>query len=406
MKPLRLLVALAPVACALSLAGSASAQAAAPAPAAPPSPKVEYVEKPKAEDGARPDGASAGLSLGGTLNVVDNRSVVGQAQGTGFAAGWAIDAAVAYNQGEHEWRNGLISSAGATRTPAIDAWVKTRDALSFESIYLWHVLPWLGPFVRVGLDTQMFPGSDPRAAPTTYSIARTDGSKESITGTRLHLSDPFQPLTLKESAGVFVQPLREEKVRLEGRVGAGAQEVFANGVLALGDDAKTPDVVEVKELASFNQAGVEALAEATGTFRPQRITYKAGIGVLFPLAHTALAAGDERTTLQLTNVDIVGALSFKLVDWASLDYQLRLLRQPQLVDAWQVSNNLLLTIGLAVGTKAAKPPPPPPVCTPEPAPAANTPPAPVAPPVAPPVAAPPPPPPPAPAPAAPPAATP
>lgn len=258
---------------AMSLAAPvASAQPAAP-PAPPPSPKAEYVEAPKSEEGARPEGASAGLSLGATLNMVDNRSVVGQAQGTGFAAGYTLDAAVAYNAEHHEWRNGLISSAGTTKTPTIDTWVKTRDALSFESIYLYHALPWIGPFVRVGLDTQMFGGSDPRAAATTYAIAHVDGSTETITGTRLHLSNPFQPMTLKESAGAFVQPLRDERIRLEGRAGAGAQEVFANGVLALADDVKTPDQVEVKELKSFNQAGIEALVEATGTFRAQRTTY-------------------------------------------------------------------------------------------------------------------------------------
>lgn len=356
MKAIRFLVASGSWACALTVASSALAQPAAP------SVKAEYVEKPKVDDSSRPDGLNAGLILGATLNVNDNRSVVGQAQGTGFAGGYTADAAVDYNHTEHEWRNGLLLSAGTTRTPAIEAWIKTRDALTFDSTYLYHVVPWFGPFARVGLDTQMFGGSDPRAAPTTYEIAHPEGSKEMLTGTRLHLSDPFKPMTLKESAGAFVQPLSEERIRLEGRLGVGAQEVFANGVLALADDVTTADKVEVKELASFNQAGIEALAEAAGTFRPQRITYKAGVGFLFPLAHSALAAGDARTNVQLTNVEIVGALSFKLVEWASLDYQLRVLRQPQLIDAWQVSNNLLLTIGLAVGSKAPKAPPPLPVC--------------------------------------------
>lgn len=360
MKAIPFLVASGLWACALTVPSSAAAQPAAPP--APPSVNAEYVEKPKADESSRPDGVNAGLTLGATLNVNDNRSVVGQAQGTGFAGGYTADAAVDYNHTEHEWRNGLLLSAGTTRTPAIEAWIKTRDAVTLESIYLYHVVPWFGPFARFGLDTQMFGGSDPRAAPTTYEIARPDGGKEMLTGTRLHLSDPFKPLTLKESAGAFVQPLSEERIQLEGRVGVGAQEVFANGVLALSDDVTTADKVEVKELASFNQAGIEALAEATGTFRPQRITYKAGVGFLFPLAHSALAAGDTRTNAQLTNLEIVGALSFKLLEWASLDYQLRVVRQPQLIDAWQVSNNLLLTIGLAVGSKAPKAPPPPPVC--------------------------------------------
>jgi hypothetical protein len=32
-----------------------------------------------------------------------------------------------------------------------------------------------------------------------------------------------------------------------------------------------------------------------------------------------------------------------LFEWASLDYELKIMRLPQLVDAWQIQNNLLLT---------------------------------------------------------------
>ena len=69
-----------------------------------------------------------------------------------------------------------------------------------------------------------------------------------------------------------------------------------------------------------------------------------------PFAHSALPAGDNRGAMALTNVEIDATLSFKLVDWASLDYELKALRQPQLLDRFQVQNNLLLTFGLSAGT--------------------------------------------------------
>ncbi|WP_434045573.1 MULTISPECIES: hypothetical protein [Sorangium] len=317
--------------------------------------ETKYVEAP-ATDPGRVEGWSPGLLLGGTFNLANNRSVVGQADGTGVSAGFMLEGSLDFNQAAHELRMTLGAGAGVTRTPALDTWVKTRDALAFEAIYLYHVVPWFGPFGRFALDTQMFPGSDPRSAPTTYAITRADGTTEAITGTRLHLSDPFQPVTLKQSLGVFVQPVNRESILVEARAGAGAQEVITSGVLALGDDDGTPDV-EVSELSSYNQLGAEAVIEASGALREKQITYRAGIAALLPIVYSDLDAGDERGALDLMNVDIVGALSFKLVEWASLDYQLHVVRQPQLIDAWQVQNNLLLTLSYAVGSKVPGLPP-------------------------------------------------
>jgi hypothetical protein len=369
---------------ALSMVGAPALAAAQPAPPPPASVKAQYVAP--VADAERKNGVTPGLILGATVNVVDNRDVVGQPVGTGFSAGYLLDAAVNYNNDKHEWRNALLMSTGASRSPAINTWLKTRDAARFETLYLYHAAEWIGPFVRFAVDTQIFPGNDPQAKLTTYQIARADGTTETIAGTRLHLSDWFQPLTLKQSLGVFVQPYDKEKLHIEGRLGAGAQEVFANGALALSDKAETPDFVEVKELKSYQQLGAEALLEASGTFRKEKISYKVGAGVMVPFVRSEQKADDTRDAFALTNLDLIGNLSFKVVEWASLDYQLRVLRQPQLVDAWQISNNLLLTIGLAMGSKAPKEPEVP-VCAPAPE-TVIPPAAPGAPPAAPPAAAP------------------
>jgi hypothetical protein len=61
-------------------------------------------------------------------------------------------------------------------------------------------------------------------------------------------------------------------------------------------------------------------------------------------------AGEERNALDLTNVEFRANLSVKLVEWASLDYQFKTLREPQLIDDFQIQNNLLFTFGLATGS--------------------------------------------------------
>ena len=91
-----------------------------------------------------------------------------------------------------------------------------------------------------------------------------------------------------------------------------------------------------------------------------------------PFLHSDLPEGDDRNAFELTNIEAGAGLSVRVVDWASLDYKLAILRQPQLIDQTQVTNTLLLTLGVAVGSKAPAPPPPPPPCEPAAAPATGT----------------------------------
>jgi len=282
--------------------------------AAGPTQGGQLVIKPE-DDNGRKDGLSPGLAIGASFNFTNNRNVVGQPDGSSLVLGTAVDGSLEYNHGPHEWRNTVGLAGGVTRTPAIDEYLKTRDVLGAESIYLYHVVPIFGPFARLAVNTQMFSGYDIRGAATTYQIAHVDGTTETLTGRRLRLTDPLEPLTLKESLGVFVQPLTTDRIRLEIRAGLGAQEVFANEALAVADDDKTADITEVKELDSFNQLGIELVTNAWGTVdRAKRIAYTVGLGVLLPLAHTALPPGDDRNAFELTNVELTAGLSVKLVD--------------------------------------------------------------------------------------------
>lgn len=349
----------------------ASSARADDAPAPPPAPaadaggpatkgKTDAVAKP--DEAKRAEGWSPGIAFGGTFNLVDTRSVVGQMDGTTLMLGAALDASLEFNTGMHEWRNSLKAGAGVSRTPALDEFVKTSDGLSFESIYLLHLLEIFGPYARVAMNTQMFPGMDIRPTAVTYSVANLDGSTTEYLGRRLAMTDAFAPLTFKESIGAFIQPLKQDQITLEGRAGIGAQETLAEGNLAVNDDAATP-VVEVKALSDFYQIGAEAIVNAWGFIdETKRVSYTVGAGVLVPFATSDLAAGDDRSLPELTNFEGIVGLNVKLFDWASLGYKLTVIREPLLVDQWQVSNNLLLTIGAAFGTKAPAPPPPPPPC--------------------------------------------
>jgi hypothetical protein len=330
----------------------------------------------------KPTGWDPRLSLGGTVSFANNSNVAGQISGTSFAIGLKADVAADYNNGDHEWRNTLAIQAGVTRTPVIDEFVKTSDVLNLETTYLYHVVDWFGPFVRGQMLTSMFPGRDVRSGAVSYLVTEPDGTQRSLMGkgtdctpnatgavattcrTSLSLSDGFRPLTFKESIGLFVQPYQSEPATFELRGAFGAQEVIANNQLSVSgtQDPTTPNVIALTRLSNAQQAGPDLALSVWGTVLDKRVIYKINADVMTPALHSALPMGDTRSAVSLTNIQMDATVSFKLVEWASLDYQFRALRQPQVIDTVQVQNAVLLTFGLSYPGKT--PPPPPPACLP------------------------------------------
>ena len=354
---------------------------------------------------AAPSGLVASIRGDATLSLTDTQSVIGQTDGNTINVGVKIDARADWNRDAHEWRNSVLLNAGVTRTPTIPEFVKNTDALQFESIYLYHLTPWIGPFARFRLDTAMFPGTDIRPGATNYKITAQDGSVTETcppnadptappcATTKLPLTDAFQPLTLKESIGVFAQPYKSDPIAVELRVGAGAQEILADKQYAVTDVADDPTncpaaadptqksavpCVEVTQLSNVLQAGLEANLELWGTVYEKKITYKAYAGVLVPFAHgdlpqTYFDAGGKDDVGELTNIDLGVNVSFKIVEWATLGYELKAVRVPQLLpDTFQVRNSLFFTLGYGADNKPP-PPPAPPAAPAPPAPAAAAP---------------------------------
>jgi hypothetical protein len=310
----------------------------------------------EAGDSKRQEGWQPGLFVGGTFNLMDARNVVGQQAGTTVTVGAVVDGSLELNKGPHEWRNQLRAAFGATRTSTIDEFVKTNDGLQVESVYLLHALEGFGPYARLGLNSQMFGALDIRGDTVDYVIAKQDGSTENLRGRRLALSDPFQPLELKQSLGVFYQPLQHQRLTLESRAGLGAQETLADGALALKDDANS-DAIEVTALSDNFLVGTELVLNSWGTLdEAKRISYAVGASVLLPFVTSEQAAGDERGLLELTSIETSAALNVRIFRWASFGYKLRAVRQPLLLDQWQVQNELLFTVAAALGSKAPAPP--------------------------------------------------
>lgn len=290
-------------------------------------------------------GWDGSLVLGASTSLSQNSNVVGVTDGIAWAMGAQITGSLEYLRGQHEWTNSLKLGETYTYTTALDEFVKTVDELAWKSTYLYHIrqIPWLGPFAELKLKTSILPAYDVQAEEYEYLVKRLDGTTDpGLVQRKFRLSDPFRPLGIDESIGAFAKPIDEEKIKLEAKAGFGGKHIFAADQFAVDKVDKDKKQVAIKELDDVHQGGPAVSVSAKGSLYDKKVTYFGLAEVMFPVINNQ-AENDERNIAELTNVLLEAGLSFKLVTWASLDYTFKAIREPQLLDRWQIQNNLLLT---------------------------------------------------------------
>jgi len=305
-----------------------------------------------------PTGLDGALSIAANLALSQNDAVAGQVDGVSLLMGLSILGGVDYLDGPHEWRNTLQLTGAWARTPAVDEFLKTNDLFGVESLYNYFIIDWFGVFGRVAFASSMLPAEDVRSDEHFYSIKRKASATPEVTPKqkRLELASPFQPATLSESLGLFVEPYRSPEVSVSFRAGIGARETFADGVLVIRDDDATLDTIEVEETADVYQGGAEAFLGVSGKLFEKRVTYLIGGAVMFPILNND---DQDRSIIDLTYVGANAAMSLALVEWMSVNYQFRAIYDPQLIGDVQIQNNLLLTFKYDFIQRREPPPPPP-----------------------------------------------
>jgi hypothetical protein len=322
------------------------------------------VEKDKVKEVKKTEGWDFLLVTGGTFSFSDSRNTIGQLDGSSYALGVNILGGAYFRSGMHELRNDLGINESFSRTPVIDEFIKSNDVLKLESIYLMHLLDWLGPYAALSFQTAIFESFDVRAKESRWRNA--DGSTRHD-GFRLRLTDGFQPFRMKETIGVFAEPYRDPRLNVEIRLGVGGSHVFADHQLAAKNSTDplingTIQIIDVTQLKTYHQAGVELAIGVWGELYEKRVSYRLNANFFLPIAYEVVPRPGENGAFALTNIDINAIISFKLFEWLSLDYMLKAVREPRLLDEFQVLNVLLLTASYTF-FKPPEPPKPEPVCT-------------------------------------------
>ena len=284
------------------------------------------------------------VQVGSNLSFTSNSNVVGQTNGDSQTYGLNFKGELSHVTEFTEWRNTLTIQDATSKTADIPRFIKTTDDFKYETAFLYSLpsAPKIGPYVNASVETHLFNGEDVQANVSTYEIKpQGSATRTPFTGRSLHLTDPFKPLTTRESAGFFYKAFEQEAINLELRLGVGAMQIGADGQFAV--TGKDPaGNINVDELRNVGQFGIEAGATAKGKI-DDHSGWEASANVLTPLSWTH-DPGDDRGSIRLTNVEMKAKLTSKITSWASFSYDYKFVLQPQLVDQTQQQHMLVLNL--------------------------------------------------------------
>ena len=113
------------------------------------------------------------------------------------------------------------------------------DTFDVDLLYMYRVVPWFGPYLRVSFDTSLVPSFQDFETPTDVLKLSTDGTVvdrlEDVT--EVQLTEPFAPIDLRYGAGLRFEVSPTYWFDLKARVGFGARHLFARSLYVNDDDA-------------------------------------------------------------------------------------------------------------------------------------------------------------------------
>ncbi len=303
---------------------------------------VAALDKAKEDNKSLPNGWHIRFKPNATISFSDSRTVVGQPDGMTFTFGLSFNLEALLKKDKHEWRNTLMLSEAISRTPAIDEFIISTDKLQFESMYMYYFKEWVGLYGRLALDSKIFPGHDYQTDKKDYVITYLDGSSETLfSKDRVKLTDYFSPTTLKEGFGPFFRPVASKEVNLEILIGFAAWQTFDEGDLSITDDDATAEI-ELTELENSYQLGGENIWKLWGDVWEDKLTYQVRAELMMPFwmdPDSTTVEGIDRL-----NVKLGAGLDVRFTEWLALSYLFSAIREPQVVNDWQIQNTLLLTL--------------------------------------------------------------
>lgn len=296
--------------------------------------------------------------VGGSV-VFNDTEQAEQQQGRSYGASVFFDGSVTYREDAHLWHTRLELEEEQTRAPEDDFFTNDADRLFLHTIYTYVVVPWFGPYARIGAETSLLtryqaigspayvcpPSADGVGAPCSTvdgpdgPIIEVDRDEAKLVD-RLELGGSFAPLQLREGTGGNFRVLRKRTIELDLRLGLGARQTLANGLRTYSDrqtrDDPIPEDLE-RTLAYYTYQLVD---DSTVTGIEGTV-----VGFARPLPWVTVSTEfDGLLAFEQDNSSFTwrNQVSLRLASFASLNYRYNLTLDPAIIDETQTEHDVQL----------------------------------------------------------------
>lgn len=274
------------------------------------------------------------MILGGDFEFNRRSDVVGFPSGYGFTLGGFFDFLAQYKPLKHYVYLRLRLEEKQIKMPD-QAFMKDKDELKLDALYVYRALPWLGPYIRVGASTALFPGYVDFQDPTAVKLVDKEGVETGDLGTatgRFKLSESGAPTDLKAGVGLGFLVTGVHWFDMNFRVGFGGRMVFTRGLLSPYEYDKTANTYKVRRRDDAYQYGVESTVVAS-----LRLTR-------WILATTELEFLEPINDYKNPVADWESNVGFRLASFASINYIFKLVKDVSISDHLQTEHRVLLRL--------------------------------------------------------------
>lgn len=263
------------------------------------------------------DGVYASLIAGGDVTARLRDNALTQADGLAITAQAFVDGRFSVQLFENPLILQLQIEEGLTSVPD-EPIQKTQDRLDLDGLYLYRIEPWIGPYGRVGVETNLFPGEEFLDPSGVVVRVDEDGNEiERLPSDRsASLSPPFGQTTVREGVGLNVRAFKSVFAEVNLRAGFGARHIITNELYERDGEPATIDdevVYTFRQVRGNDRIGMETTVLATA-----RLTRYVLINAEVDALITA--------PLEDSRIEAEGSVAFKLTSFLSLRTVFRYLR--------------------------------------------------------------------------------
>lgn len=283
------------------------------------------------------DGFGWNMVVGGDASLNSRDNVVGQQDGVTYNLRAFVDARINAEIFGSPLINSLDIEQGVSQQPGNEL-AQTQDRAELDSLYVYQLRPWIGPYVSLGAETNLFYSRE--FFDETLDVEKLDEngelvfSREDVDSTRLR--PPFGLTNLREGVGFNIRPFKTLAAETILRVGFGARQTLTRDLFARTDDDDDDGEASFAAVPDSDQTGIEAIA--IGRARIARYVFAS-------IEFDSLLPFD--TNLPAI-VSVEGTVNVKLTEFFSINYLVRFLRNRNITENDQLSQDVLLRFSLAI----------------------------------------------------------